>query len=102
MPHPMSQKAISEHLQVQQTRYQNRPGRKARSLLFDKCMTFSGPGRKHLIKVRGGRLPVGGQPGTPAGPGRGRPPAYGKILPLIKALWLVSEQPCGKPAANAS
>jgi hypothetical protein len=29
----MSQKAIREYLQIQQTRYQNRPGRKARSLL---------------------------------------------------------------------
>ena len=45
---------------MQQTRYQNRPGRKARSLLPDKCMTFRGLGRKHLIEVLGGRLPVGG------------------------------------------
>jgi hypothetical protein len=92
----MSQKAIREYLQIQQTRYQNRPGRKARSLLLDECMILSGLGRKHLIKVLGGRLPVGGQPATGAVPGRGRPPAYGAILPLIKALWLVSEQPCGK------
>lgn len=92
----MSQKAIREYLQLQQNRYQNRPGRKARSVLLDECVTFSGLGRKHLIKVLGGQLPVGGQPGSGTGPRRGRPAMYGAILPLIKSIWLVSEQPCGK------
>ena len=92
----MSQKATSEYLQIQQNRYHMRPGRKARSLLLDECMAFSGLGRKHLIKVLGGRLPVGGQPGPPGAGRRGRPPVYSEILPLIKSLWLVSEQPCGK------
>jgi hypothetical protein len=96
MQHPMSQNTLTEYLQLQQTRYANRPGRKARSLLLDECATLTGLGRKHLIKVLGGRLPVGGQPATGAGLRRGRPPAYGEILPLLKALWLVSEQPCGK------
>ena len=56
----MGQKAISKYLQIQQPRYRNRRGRKARSLMSDECMTFRGLGRKHLIEVLGGRLPVGG------------------------------------------
>jgi hypothetical protein len=55
MPPPMSQKAVREYLQIQQTRYQNRPGRKARSLLLDECMALSGLGPDHPIKVLGKR-----------------------------------------------
>lgn len=99
MPPPMSQKAISEYLQIQQTRCQNRPGRKARSLLLDECMTFSGLGRKHLIKVLGGRLPVGGQPGTGARPSPclwgNSPPHQG---PLARQRTTLRQTPQAHPA----
>ena len=92
----MSHSSISEYLQIQQSRYSRRPGREARHVLLDECVSVTGLGRKHLIKVLGGRLPVAGQAAPGAGPRRGRPPAYDALLPLIKALWQASEQPCGK------
>ena len=92
----MSHSSISEYLQIQQSRYSRRPGREARHVLLDECVSVTGLGRKHLIKVLGGRLPVAGQAAPGAVPRRGRPPAYDALLPLIKALWQASEQPCGK------
>ena len=59
-------------------------------------MSVTGLGRKHVIKVLGGCLPVAGQAASGAVLRRGRPPVYEALLPLIKALWQASEQPCGK------
>jgi hypothetical protein len=46
------------------------------------------------------RRPSSGDGDRPGGfrsrPATGRPPAYEALLPLIKALWQASEQPCGK------
>jgi len=95
----MSHSSIREYLQIQQSRYGRRPGREARQVLLDECVSVTGLGRKHLIKVLGGRLPVAGQAAPGAVPQRGRPPSYGAILPVIKALWQASEQPCGKRLA---
>ena len=96
MKSAMSHSSISEYLQIQQSRYGRRPGREARQVLLDECVSVTGLGRKHLIKVLGGRLPVAGRAVSGAVPGRGRPPSYALILPVIKVLWQASEQPCGK------
>ncbi len=92
----MSHSIISEYLQIQKSRYSRRPGRAARQVLLDECVSVTGLGRKHLIKVLGGRLPVAGQAAPGAVPRLGRPPVYDALLPLLKALWQASEQPCGK------
>jgi hypothetical protein len=55
MKSAMSHSSISEYLQIQQSRYGRRPRRKARSLHLDECITLSGLGRKHPIKVLGER-----------------------------------------------
>lgn len=92
----MCHSSISEYLQIQQSRYFRRPSRAARHVLLDECVSVTGPGRKHLIKVLGVCLPVAGQAAPGAVPRLGRPPAYEAVLPLIKVLWQASEQPCGK------
>ena len=92
----MSHSSIREYLQIQQSRYSRRPGREARHVLLDECVSVTGLGRKHVIKVLGGCLPVAGQAASGAVLRRGRPPVYEALLPLIKALWQASEQPCGK------
>ena len=91
----MSTTSIQEYLQLQRGRYGRRPGKGARSVLLDECEEVSGLDRKHLIKVLGGKRPVGGEGGAEGG-GRGRPARYAGILPVIKSMWLASEQPCGK------
>lgn len=91
----MSETSIKDYLKVQRERYARRPGKQARSVLLDECAAVTGHERKHLIKVLGGRRPVSGE-GDRAESRRGRPSLYGSLVPLIKALWLASEQPCGK------
>jgi hypothetical protein len=47
--------------------------------------------RKYAIKLLGGSLP------EPSGKVRaGREPQYGLIEPVVQAIWLAAEQPCGK------
>ena len=59
-------------------------------------MSVTGLGRKHLIKVPEGCLPVAGQVPLRSRSATGPPPAYEALLPFIKALWQAGEQPCGK------
>ena len=73
----MSHSSIREYLQIQQSRYPRRPGREARHVLLDECVSVTGLGRKHLIKVLGGRLPVAGQAAALGIAGRDDPLALG-------------------------
>lgn len=70
-------------------RYAQR-GREGKSRLLDEVCEVCGYERKHAIKLLGNKLPA------PKGKA-GRKPVYAKdIVPIIKAIWLSSEQPCGK------
>ena len=92
----MSQNSIPEYLKVQRTRYLRRAGKSARSILLNEACEVTGMDRKHLIKVLKGTLPIRGEAAGAGRDGRGRPARYGSLLPVIKGLWLASEQPCGK------
>lgn len=91
----MSQNTIPEYLRVQRIRYQRRTGKQARSVLLNECAEVTGLERKHLIKVLGGQRPIAGEGDTEQSH-RGRPARYEDVLPVIKAIWLASEQPCGR------
>jgi hypothetical protein len=96
MTAPMSQSSIPEYLKVQRARYLRRTGKSARTVLLNEVCEVTGMDRKHLIKVLKAALPIRGEAAGAGRDGRGRPGSYSGILPVIKGLWLASEQPCGK------
>ena len=74
-------------------RYRRR-GREGRSKLIDEVCEMCGYGRKHAIKVLGGKLPVAGVEKARRG---GPKPRYGDAeRQVLKGIWMVAEQPCGK------
>ena len=88
-PPEMSQLSRKEYLAKMRWRYAQR-GREGKSRLLDELCEVCGYERKHAIKLLGNKLP--------APKGRvGRKPVYTKdVVAIIKAIWLSSEQPCGK------
>ena len=88
----MSQESRREVLGKMVERY-GRRGREGRSRLLDEVCELCGYGRKYAIKLLGGKTPIAG-----GGRGRGGPrPRYGEAeKPVLKAIWLSAEQPCGK------
>jgi len=92
MSSKMSQNTTREILLKMRERYRRR-GREARSRLIDEVCELCGYGRKHAIKVLGGKLPIVGEKGRRGGPRR----TYGEPeRAVIKPIWLAGEQPCGK------
>lgn len=74
-------------------RYAGR-GREGRSRLLDEVCQLTGYERKYAIKVLGAKRPIPGHATSPRGGSR---PQYGDPeRAVIKAIWLASEQPCGK------
>lgn len=89
----MSAKSRREVLEQARQRYAGR-GREGRSRLLDEVCQLTGYERKYAIKVLSGRRPIGGQGRVRRGGSR---PQYGEAeRTVIKAIWLASEQPCGK------
>jgi len=88
----MSQESRREVLGKMVERYGGR-GREGRRRLLDEVCELCGYGRKYAIKLLGGKTPLAG-----GGRGRGGPrPRYGEAeKPVLKAIWLSAEQPCGK------
>lgn len=92
MSQKMSQTSTREVLLKMRERYARR-GREGRSRLLDEVCELCGYGRKHAVKLLNGKLPVVGGKRRRGGPR----PHYGEPeKAVLKVIWLVAEQPCGK------
>ena len=92
----MSQNTKSEVLEKIRRRYQT-AGKTYRIKLIDQAVELMGYHRKSAIRSLGWKLPA-----VAAMTGRmGRPRLYdaGLLLPALKAIWLIGQQPCGKRLA---
>src|SRR5882724_11780898 len=86
----MSQALRRDWIPKLQARYAAR-GREGKSRMLDELCQDYEYERKYAIKLLGGSLP------EPSGQARaGREPQYGLIEPVVEAIWLAAEQPCGK------
>ena len=92
----MSRATSAELLPVLRGRY-GRRGREARSRMLDEFCEQFGYSRKHAIKVLRAKLP------SPSGRPRAGPVRIydADVLRVTKALWLASDQLCGKRLAPA-
>jgi len=86
----MSVVTRSEVMVKLRSRYRN-AGLKYRGKLIDQAVELFGYHRKAAIRALGWRA-------RPALPRTGRPPKYDRVAlqPALKAIWLASQQPCGK------
>ena len=92
----MSRMMSAELLPKWRERYERR-GRQGRSRMLDEVCEQFGYSRKHAIKLLRAKLPLASGRPKP-GPQR----VYGEeVLRVVKALWLASEQLCGKRLAPA-
>ncbi len=92
----MSRMMSAELLPKWRERYERR-GRQGRSRMLDEVCEQFGYSRKHAIKLLRAKLPLASGRPKP-GPRR----VYGEeVLRVVKALWLASEQLCGKRLAPA-
>lgn len=90
----MSREIKQELLPKLRARYAKR-GIEAKSRMLDELCEDYGYERKYAIKLLGNRLP------KPSGrPKPGPCPEYTAIEPVIRAIWLAAEQPCGKRLAR--
>ena len=86
----MSKELKKDWLPKLRARYQGR-SREGKSRMLDELCQDYEYERKYAIKLLGGHLPA------PSGQARaGREPQYGLIEPVVAAIWLAAEQPCGK------
>jgi hypothetical protein len=76
-------------------RYARRP-RDGKSRMLDELCEDYGYERKYAIKLLGGAVPASSGRAHP-GPAR----QYERIKPVVRAIWLAAEQPCGKRLAPA-
>ena len=89
----MSARRRQEVLEQARQWYAGR-GRKGRTRLRNEVCQLTGYESHYAIKVLRGKRPIGGQGTAPRG---GSGPQYGEAeRAVIKAIWLASEQPCGK------
>jgi hypothetical protein len=89
----MSKELKSGWLPKLQSRYARR-SREAKSGMLDELCEDYGYERKYAIKLLRGGLPV------PSGRGRPGPERqYAVVEPVVRKIWLTSEQPCGKRLA---
>ena len=92
----MSQNSRKEYLQKMRWRYAQRTGKKGKTMLIDELCEVTGYERKYAIKLLGCHRR---DPNAPPG-SIGRKPAYGEDVALVlKEIWLLNEQPCGKRLA---
>jgi len=91
----MSREIKNDLLPKLQARYSRR-NREGKSRMLDELCQDYGYERKYAIKLLGDALPVAS--------GRPKPgplPQYSAIEPIVAAIWLAAEQPCGKRLAPA-
>jgi len=70
--------------------------REGKTRMLDELCEDYGYERKYAIKLLGDALPA------PSGRARSGPaPRYERIEPVVRAIWLAAEQPCGKRLAPA-
>lgn len=89
----MSQNSRKEYLQKMRWRYAQRTGKRGKTMLIDEFCEVTGHERKYAIKLLGCRRR------DPNAPPRktGRKPDYGEsVARVLKEIWLLNEQPCGK------
>jgi len=91
----MSQDLKNELLPKLRARYARRD-RAGKSRLLDDVCEDHGYERKYAIKLLRDQVPA---PSGRAHPGP--EPRYGLIEPVVRAIWLAAEQPCGKRLAPA-
>jgi hypothetical protein len=85
----MSNEAIKEYLNQIRESYR-KAVRREKTKILDGAGLATGLSRKQLIR----RL---AHPAGERSPGRGRRPVYGpELLPILKAVWFLMEQPCAK------
>lgn len=89
----MSKELKSDWLPKLLARYQQR-NREGRSRMLDELCQDYDYERKYAIKLLRGGLPV---PSGRAHPGPER--RYAVVEPVVRQIWLTSEQPCGKRLA---
>ena len=88
--------SLEDYTRVMRGRYARRTGKQARSALLDEYCRSSGLERKHVIKVLRGQRRRGA-----TGAARGARNTYGsEDITVLKAVWLVAGQPCGKRLAG--
>ncbi len=86
----MSRELRKDWIPKLQARYAGR-GREGKSRMLDELCQDYEYERKYAIKLLGSNLPA------PSGQTHvGREPQYGLIEPVVAAIWLAAEQPCGK------
>jgi hypothetical protein len=89
--------SLEDYTRVMRGRYARRTGKQARSALLDEYCRSSGLERKHVIKVLRGQR----RRGATTGATRGARSTYGsEDIAVLKAVWLVAGQPCGKRLAG--
>jgi hypothetical protein len=91
---------MSKHLKTDllpklRARYERR-GRAGKTRMLDELCEDYGYERKYAIKLLGDSVPA---PSGRAHPGP--EPRYALIEPVVRAIWLAAEQPCGKRLAPA-
>jgi hypothetical protein len=89
----MSQELKIEGLPKLQNRYAHR-SREGKSRMLDEFCEDYAYERKYAIKLLSASLPAAGGSGPP-----GPEPHYTLIEPIVREIWLVAEQPCGKRLA---
>jgi hypothetical protein len=73
-------------------RYAGRSGKKGKTVLIDEFCEVTGHDRKYGIKLLTRNRGVEGSGGA-----KGRPKTYGAgELTVLKEIWFLAEQPCGK------
>lgn len=88
--------SLEDYTRVMRGRYARRTGKQARSALLDEYCRSSGLERKHVIKVLRGQRRRGATAAA-----RGARSTYGsEDITVLKAVWLVAGQPCGKRLAG--
>ncbi len=86
----MSNEAITEYLNSIRASYK-KASRREKTRILDGAVLATQLSRTHLNR----RLLIDPGPERPAG--RGRKPSYGpEIIPTLKAIWFLMEQPCAK------
>ena len=89
-------KAIKEGLLPKLRERYARRGRAGKGRMLDELCEDHGYERKYAIKLLGDAVPA---PSGRAHPGP--EPRYERIEPVVRAIWLAAEQPCGKRLAPA-
>lgn len=85
----MSNEAVTEYLNSIRESYRKASRRLKTNLLDNACLA-TGRSRKQLIRMLAGPRPI-------RKPNRGRRPIYGpELLPALKSIWFLMEQPCAK------